>query len=199
MCGSKSPKSIDAADARESRLSVLGRRHTSFVIQDASCSRLSTLPFVYGPKRSMGQFLGAEKNNFFNSRYWRSRHDGRVDGILSICGPEVSRGSLLVGSRRAQAPIPHARRLPSVHTYKQGPLRSTALDHDLPKISIQSSLGSTKHRRMLSRGPPDPRYIPERVREPTYIRKKYVIWARWCPVPVKNVVSSVCANSSLQA
>ena len=35
---------------------------------------------------------------------------------------------------------------------------------------------------MLSRGPPDPRYIPERVREPTYIRKKYVIWARWCPV-----------------
>jgi len=42
-----------------------------------------------------------------------------------------------------------------------GPLRSIALDHDVPKISIQSSLGSTKHGRMLSRGPPDPRPIPE--------------------------------------
>ena len=42
----------------------------------------------------------------------------------------------MVGSRRGQSPTAHARRLPSVHTYKQGPLRSTALDHDLPKISI---------------------------------------------------------------
>ena len=48
----------------------------------------------------------------------RSHGGGRVDGILSICGPEVSRGSLLVGSRRAQAPRPHARRLPSVYTYQ---------------------------------------------------------------------------------
>ena len=68
-----------------------------------------------------------------------------------------------------------------------GPLRSTALDHDLPKISIQSSLGSTKHRRMRCRRLPDPRPIPEGVREPIYIRKKYVIWTRWRPVPVKNV------------
>ena len=44
--------------------------------------------------------------------------------------------------------------------------------HDLPKISIQSSLGSTKHRRMRSRGPPDPISIPEGVQEPIYIRKK---------------------------
>ena len=79
-----------------------------------------------------------------NSRYCRSRHDGRVDGILSICGPEVSRGSLLVVSRRAQAPTPHTRRLPSVHTYKQGPLRSIALDHDPPKFSIQSSRGAPR-------------------------------------------------------
>ena len=136
------------------------------------CSCLSIVRFDNGPKRPMGHLLGAEKNNFFNSRCWRSRHDGRVDGILSICGPEVSRGSLLVGSRRGQSPTAHARRLPSVHTYKQGPLRSIALDHDLPKISIQSSLGSTKHRRMRSRGPPDPRSIPERVRGPIYIPKK---------------------------
>jgi hypothetical protein len=45
-----------------------------------------------------------------------------------------------------------------------GPLRSTALDHDPPKFWIQSSLESPKHRRMRSRGPPDPRPVPEGVR-----------------------------------
>ena len=45
-----------------------------------------------------------------------------------------------VDTRRGQSPTAHARWLPSVHTYKHGPLRSTALDHDLPKISIQRAL-----------------------------------------------------------
>ena len=76
--------------------------------RDATCSRLSIVRFDTGPKRSIRHLLGGEKNNFFNSRYCRSRHDGRVDGILSIGGAEVSRGSLGVGSRRAQAPTPHA-------------------------------------------------------------------------------------------
>ena len=44
--------------------------------------------------------------------------DGRVDGILSICDPEVSQGPLLVGSRRAQAPTARAPPLPSVCTYQ---------------------------------------------------------------------------------
>ena len=57
---------------------------------DAPCSRSSTVRFATGPKRSMGHLLGGEKNNFFNSRYCRSRHDGRADGILSICSAEVS-------------------------------------------------------------------------------------------------------------
>ena len=78
----------------------------------------------------------------------------------------------MVGSRRGQSATPHARALPSVHTYKQGPLRSIALDHDLPKISIQSSLESPKHCRMRRRRLPDPRPIPEGVREPIYIQKK---------------------------
>jgi hypothetical protein len=119
----------------------------------------------------MGHVLGAEKINFF-TRDIDDATGRHVGGILSICGPEVSRGSLLVVRRRAQAPIPHVRRLPSLHTYKQGPLRSIALDHDLPKISIQSSLGSPKNQRMRCRRPPDRRPIPEGVREPIYIRKK---------------------------
>ena len=105
----------------------------------------------------------------------------------SVRGPEVSLGAPRVATRRAQAPTPHARRLPSVHTYKQGPLRSTALDHDLPKFWIQSSLENPKHRRMRRRRLPDPRPIPERVRGPIYPKKKCVSWTRWRPVPVKNV------------
>ena len=56
--------------------------------------------------------------------------------------------------------------------HMQGPLCSIPLDHDLPKISIQSSLESPKHRRMRRRRPPDPRPIPEGAREPIYIHKK---------------------------
>merc|ERR1712091_682817 len=40
---------------------------------------------------------------------------------------------------------------------------------------------------MRSRGPPDPRPTPERVREPIFVRKKCAIWTRWRPVPVENV------------
>ena len=32
-------------------------------------SSASIVPFVYGPKRPMRHLLGAEKNNFFNSRH----------------------------------------------------------------------------------------------------------------------------------
>ena len=120
----------------------------------------------------MGHLLEAEKINFLMSRYRRPRHGGRVAGILSIRGLEVARWPLGVCTRHGQSPTPHARAFPSVHTYKQGPLRSIALDHDLPKISIQSSLGSSKYGRMRRRRLPDPRPIPEGVREPIYIHKK---------------------------
>ena len=43
---------------------------------------------------------------------------GRVDGILSIRGPAVSRKSFWVRTRRGRAPTPHARALPSVETYE---------------------------------------------------------------------------------
>ena len=77
-----------------------------------------------------------------------------------------------VGKIHVQSPTPYARALPPVHTYKQGPLRSIALDRDLPKISIQSSLESTKRCRMRRRRLSDTRPIPEGVREPICIRKK---------------------------
>ena len=64
---------------------------------------------------------------------------------------------------------------------------AVTLDHDPPKISIQSSLGSSKYGRMRRRRLPDPRPIPEGVQEPICPRKKCAIWTRWRPVPVKNV------------
>ena len=53
-----------------------------------------------------------------------------------------------------------------------GPQQCADNYRDPPKFSIQSSVGSTKHRRMRSRGPPDPRSIPERVRAPICPPKK---------------------------
>ena len=55
---------------------------------------------------------------------------------------------------------------------RTGAQLATCLHHDPPKFSIQSSLKSTERSRMRSRGPPDPRPIPEGARGPIYIRKK---------------------------
>ena len=59
-----------------------------------------------------------------------------------------------------------------VRYISHGPLRYTSIGHDLPKISIQSSLESPKNRRLRCWRLPDPRPIPDNVREPIYIRKK---------------------------
>ena len=59
-----------------------------------------------------------------------------------------------------------------VRYISHGPLRYHSIGHDLPKISIQSSLESPKLSRLRPRELPDPRSIPEGVREPIYIRKK---------------------------
>ena len=53
-----------------------------------------------------------------------------------------------------------------------GPQPDIGLEHKSDNFSIQSSLGSPKHRRMRRRRLTDPRPIPEGVREPIYIRKK---------------------------
>ena len=53
-----------------------------------------------------------------------------------------------------------------------GPQPDIGLEHKSDNFSIQSSLESPKHGRMRSRGPPDPRPVPEGAREPICIRKK---------------------------
>ncbi len=53
-----------------------------------------------------------------------------------------------------------------------GPQPDLGLEHKSDNFSIQSSLESPKHCRMRRKRLPDPRPIPEGVREPICIRKK---------------------------
>ena len=94
---------------------------------------------------------------------------GRLGSILDV-------GNRL---RRMRGRFPLQRHLPRCISSQMSPTQNA-------KFWIQSSLESPKHRRMRHRGPPDPRPIPEGVREPICPRKKCAIWTRWRPVPVKN-------------
>ena len=53
-----------------------------------------------------------------------------------------------------------------------GPQQCAEICHDPPKFSIQSTLGSSKYGHMRRSRLPDPRPIPEGVREPICMRKK---------------------------
>ena len=133
----------------------------------------------------MGHLLGSEKNNFFNSRYCRSRHGGRA-----ICQFVVQRspwgrlGSVLYTCTRLRRVRGRSHRWIHIST---GPQPDIGPEPKSPKFSIQSSPKSSKNRRMRRRRLPDLGPIPEGVREPICPRKKCAIWARWRPVPVKNV------------
>ena len=138
----------------------------------ASRSRLSIAQFANGPKRSMGHVLGAKRNNFLI----RDTDDDAVAGVsVEFCQFVVRRspggrlGSVLdVGNRLRRM---HRCFQQWIHI-STGPQQYADNYHDPPKFWIQSSLESPKLSRMRSRGPPDPRPLPEGVREPIYIRKK---------------------------
>ena len=78
----------------------------------------------------------------------------------------------MVGTSYVQTPMPHARPLPSMDTYRQGAWQGADLYRDPPKFLIQSSLASIENRRMRRGRLPDPRPISEGVREPICIHKK---------------------------
>ena len=63
-----------------------------------------------GPKRSIEQLLGREKNIFFIRG---AKVASRARGMRSIRSPEVSLGSPRVGSRRVQSPTPYTPPLPA--------------------------------------------------------------------------------------
>ena len=117
-----------------------------------------------------GTHTGGRKRIFFNSRprapygLWRPR-----SGILSIRGPEVSLGSLRVE-------VYMASRLQRMRGRFQH-ISANSLNHPthlcMNYLAMASrGLGGPKNRRMRCRRLPDPRPIPEGVREPICIRKK---------------------------
>jgi hypothetical protein len=75
---------------------------------NATCSRLSILPFANGPKRSIVHVLGGEKGNFsIRGRGRPTVYGGRASLILSIPAKQVSLGSPRVGTIHVHAPTPH--------------------------------------------------------------------------------------------
>ena len=133
---------------------------------------LASVRFATGPKRSMGHFLGAEKEIFLS----RDIHDAtRAGASVESCRfvvPEVSwsrLGSVLVACKRLRRTRGRSHRWIHIST---GPQQCAETYHDPPKFWIQSSLESTERSRMRPKGPSDPRPIPDNVREPIYIRKK---------------------------
>jgi hypothetical protein len=84
--------------------------------RDATCSCLSLVRLDTGPKRSIERLLGGKKINFLIRG---AKVVSRAGGMLSIRGPQVSLGSLRVGTRRAQSPTPYTRVLPAPHTDNQ--------------------------------------------------------------------------------
>ena len=135
-----------------------------------SCLRV--VRFAHGPKRSMGHFLGAEKNNFL----CRDTDDAAMKAAsMESCRFGVRRS---LGGRFWSV-VDMRKRLRRVRRcfyrlipMRTGPQQCAENYHDPPKFSIQSSLESPKYRRMRRRRPPDPRPIPDNVREPISIRKK---------------------------
>ena len=133
----------------------------------------------------MGHVPGAEKGIFLiRGRGRPTVYGGRASGILSIRGPEVSPGSLRVE-------VYMASRLQRMHGRFQH-ISANSLNHPnhscMNYLAMASrALGGPKHRRMRRRRLPTTRPTPRDLQEPICPRKKCVIWARWRPVPVKNV------------
>ena len=158
---------VDASWPQFLKLGVLCR------VLNRCCSCLSTVQLANGPKRSVGHVLGAEKGNFLIRVAERrsTMAAAPVESCQSLPkrSPWGRLGSQLdMGSRLHRM---HGRFHRWMHI-STGPQQCADLSHDPPKFSIQSSLASTENRRMRCRRLPDPRPIPDDVREPIYIRKK---------------------------
>ena len=89
--------------------------------------------------------------------------------FVVLRSPRGRLGSVLVACNRLDRMRGRSHRWIHIST---GPQQCADKYHDPPKFSIQSSLESTERSRMRSKGPSDPRPIPEGVREPICIPKK---------------------------
>ena len=111
---SMAQKAKDERNAREALLEQRQQARCQSMHHAASTLRATQTAAVNAQK---AELQGQRRGSTEESRQHRDalrRHGGRASGILSIRGPEVSRGSPRVGTRRVQSPTPHARALPSM-------------------------------------------------------------------------------------
>jgi hypothetical protein len=133
----------------------------------------------------MGHVLGAKKEFFLIRGRWRPTvYGGRTSGILSIRGPEVSLGSL--GSVLYMVSRLHRMRR-RFEGLSANSLNTPSHSSTNYLAMASRALGGPKRRRMRRRRLPTTRPTPIDLQEPICHRKKCAIWARWRPVPVKNV------------
>ena len=128
---------------------------------------------VRGPEISIRNFLGVEKKKF-NSRAPTGRQKWSAASMESCRfvaqRPPGSRlGSILDMGNCLQRMRGRFHRYMHISTCPQPDIGP---EPKSPKFWIQSSLESPKNWRMRSRRLPDPRPIPEVVREPICIQKK---------------------------
>jgi hypothetical protein len=136
------------------------------------CSRLSTVWFATGLKRSMGHVLGA-KNSFAVQRRTRPQ-GGRAGGILSIPAQQVSLGSPRAGTIHVQAPTSHTPPLQSflwsISLNKSAPwtmnslaLASRALREHYAAASMTYAVQATTHYQTYPERPPGADLPPKKV------------------------------------
>ena len=126
----------------------------------------------YWSKETNGTLTGGRKRIFLIRDIDDATRAGASVESCRFVVPEVSwsrLGSVLVACKRLRRTRGRSHRWIHIST---GPQHCADNYHDPPKFWIQSSLESTKNRRMRSRRLPDPRPIPEGAREPICIHKK---------------------------
>ena len=142
------------------------------------CPSKAVAFFLNGASTALGRGISMDffLRALLNRR--RARSDSPCSGAAEVVEsgqflarrlPRGRSGSVLVVYNRLRRMRGRFHRWIQIST---GAQHCADLYHDPPKFSIQSSLESTERSRMRSRGPPDPRPVPEGVREPIYIRKK---------------------------
>ena len=157
---------------------------------ERACSRLSTVRFPTGPKRSApDKRTGGRKRHIFNSRSttrpWSMRPrrfnpvNPRNAGV-----PWGRLGSVLYTCKRL-----HRTRRRFKHFWPislSRPRSKAAFGRGLlPGLSESTRL--PHRRRMRHRRLPTTRPTPRGLQEPICPRKKCAIWTRWRPVPRQNV------------
>ena len=111
-------------------------------------------------------------------------HGGHAGGIQSIRGPEASLGSLRVRLYM----VSHLHRMRRRFVGLSANSLNTPSHSSMNYLAMASrALDGPKRRRMRRRRLPTTRPTPRDLQEPICPRKKCAIWARWRPVPVKNV------------